>query len=365
MFCSKCGNVMNDGDKFCTKCGFTIPQAGAAQPMPPPPPQPQYAPPPPQYAPPPQGYAVPQQGYGVPYGPPQYVPRKGTTLWQHVRQGDGENLVKTFYCGRLKSLLLWDMDADGFLSVTSKRLIYWSEDRKNGERTAVQSEMPLKDAAGVSFYKGKMFSWLHFVSMHLFNVMAMILAFVLLALIASASYDAMKVIALIMGFGCLGGAIFVYITNKRLTHLAVPILMNLSWLGFLTAVGSAALSAVFTGADGIRTLMYGPVMAFGALNGATGDGIAWAIFAVLTSLVYIFSIILYAVRPTFTLSIQSRVGGKGIHVAGLRLFGMGSFASKAVSTEPAEESEALAGKLGSMISELQESGDAAVEKLSK
>jgi hypothetical protein len=353
IFCSKCGNSMNEGDVFCTKCGATQSQQGAA------PAQPAQG-----YGPPPQGYGPPPQGYGPygppPYGPygPQYAPRKGSNLWQRIRQMEGENLVKTFVCSRLKSLLLWNFEADGFLSVTNKRLIYWSEDSKPGERTVLQQEMKLSDASGVSLHKGRIFSWLHLAWMYLFNSLAVALLMTLLALIGSASLVAMKVVALVIGFGSLGGAIYYYVTDKRFTNLAIPVLLNLSWLGFFIAVGAAALSSV-------STLMYSAVNVFGGLRGASGDGIAWAIFAALAGLAYLVSLVLYAVRPSFSLTVFSRAGGKAVHLAGLRIIGRGALSSKAMSAEPAEDSELLANQLGAMIAELQEKGDAAVEKWSK
>jgi hypothetical protein len=195
--------------------------------------------------------------------------------------------------------------------------------------------------------------------MYLFNLFVTALATVLLLLIGSASLVALKVIALIVGFGCAGGAVFFYITSKNLTHKAIPILMNLSFVGFSAAAGITAATI------SLVNLLSGSFVGLQAITQATGDGIAWAILGALAILGYVFALIMYAVRPTFSLTVQSRAGGMGMKVSGLRLLGRGKITSAAMSTEPAEESEALASQLGAMIAELQDKGDAVIEKWSK
>jgi len=276
-------------------------------------------------------------------------------LEEHLTPAEKEAAVKSYHCTSLASRLL-ALKAEGYLTVTNKRVVFHAFGSSYGGESVLESEMPIEDVSGISFYKGTFFSLIHlftafFVTWIGSSTVGALAAAIIGAFTASSvrrgTFDP-TVIQIVLGIlGVLAGVVsFSYSKEKLLRSLlsgiAGTFFLMLSGASFITDTLSA-LSSLATRAS------------------ASGIGMLLAFLAGVLSLVNIF---LYSRRPTMSLAIGSKGGATTpIQISGFRSFGLHNTAAlKALTAEPAEHAEDLIEQLGALILDIQTLGDMGIEK---
>lgn len=270
-------------------------------------------------------------------------------LGPKLKSSEGETTVKAFHCTSLSSGIL-RLKAEGYLTVTNMRVIFYAFGSSYGGESIMHSEVPIADVSGINTYKGTYFSINHLLG-------ALFLAFLGGTVVGA-------IVTGIVGF-------IVSILSDSLNFEATQIALLV--VGFILVLVSSSFSKddwrrpVFA-ATGTSVIAGGGIsFAFGFLASIFGDDFLSSItilVAVASSIYTIVTLFWYARRETMSLTIGSRGGANTpIVITGATIFGFFNTAAlKALTAEPANEADILIRELGALISDIQTLGDEGISK---
>jgi hypothetical protein len=279
-------------------------------------------------------------------------------LRTYLSPAEDERVVRAYHCTSHKSKLL-SLDAEGYLTITNKRVVFYAYGSSYQGRSILQSEIPIEDVSGINSYKGTYFSLLHILGV---IIVTFIVASILNALIIAvaggatlfASYkqssngnwtDVWQVLLWILAIGTLVGSF--YVPKDRAFR---SILAALSAMFFAQIVGVSSLGALSL-----------------ILGRDTGRNIVAFIAGIVAFAVGIYTLVCffwYARREAISLAIGSRGGSSTpIAISGVPSFSLYNTAAfKALSAEPAIDAEMMIKELGAMILDIQTLGDLGIQK---
>lgn len=276
-------------------------------------------------------------------------------LEQHLTPAERESAVKSYHCTSLASRLL-GLKAEGYLTVTNKRVVFHAFGSSYGGESVLQSEMPVEDVSGISFYKGTYFSVFHLLTaLFLAWIGSSIIGVLTIAILGAITASSIRrgtleptTIQIIIGIlGILSGvASFSYAKDSLLR----PVLSATAGTFFLILSGASFLTDALS--------------AFGPLTGRASASSIGMSLAFLAGIVTLLNIFWYSRRPTMSLAIGSKGGATTpIQISGFRGFGFHNTAAlKALTAEPAEQAESLIEELGALILDVQTIGDLGIQK---
>jgi len=331
--CSNCGFENSDNYQYCMKCGKLLPIATPQDPssnLPPVPPM------------------------SVEY---QSNSKRFKLLVENLAPAEGEAEVKSYHCTSFKSAL-FNLKAEGHLVVTNKRVVFHASGLSFAGKSILQSEVPIEDVSGISFYKGSYISLMHILGAFFFSIIVGGLANgIITALISSAVNSirnnpsatmnslnslqtSIQVVLWLLAIGSLIASFF-FSRNK----IFRPALVVTSSFLFAELSGLGALLSVYS-------------LFIGSQQG-TGNSSWILILSFLVGIYALVCIFWYARRPTMSLTVGSKGGSSTpIAISGISSFGIyNTSASKALSAEPAEDAEILLKELGAMVMDIQLLGD--------
>lgn len=274
-------------------------------------------------------------------------------LADHLTPAEGEKTVRTYHCTSLSSRLL-NLKAEGYLTITNKRVVFYGSGRSGGETSILQSEVPVADVSGITCFKGMYFSLVHFLAALFGPVLMWIVlgpigaVFVGAAtlLLSGSGSAAPQIILLLVALAVVAAT-----STRPRTSIWRPLGATLGTLMALGATGAALLSSV-SGA------------LFGRSRGETDITALAILIAVILGIYALVCCAWYARRPTMSLAIGSK-GGSNTPIAISGLSGVGLYnttAMRALTAEPAEDAEGMIRELGAMISDIQSLGDFGIQK---
>lgn len=266
-------------------------------------------------------------------------------LGANLTPAEHEETVRTYHCTTLTSGLL-RLRAEGYLTITNKRAVFYAFGNSFSGKSILQSEVPIADISGINCYKGTYFSLKRL--------------FVVLAL----SFIIVNIVITISGLTVFTSFISLLSRNpsvmSRESNLP-SFFWILVFLTLFTLVGSFFISSkkiwrsvlAFVG----TTFLLGLAI-FGGNNG---------LVYILVFIAAIYSFICsfwYAQRETLSLAIGSKGGlYTPIAISGISSFGIYNTAAlRALSAEPALDAETMIKELGAMIHDIQTLGDFGIRK---
>jgi hypothetical protein len=279
-------------------------------------------------------------------------------LKNYVTPAEQELTVKSYHCTSLASQLI-GLKAEGYLTVTNKRVVFHAFGSSYGGDSVLQSEVPIEDVSGISFYKGTYFSILHLLmaffitwvsSIVVGGLMAIALGALTTSSIQRGSSDLTGIQILL---GILGILVSVASFSTDKESIKKPVLSAVAATLFLLLGGGSFLTS------GLASLGFIP-------RESSITSIGW-LLALLATVVTLVNIFWYSRRPTMSMAISSKGGATTpIQISGFRNFGIHNAAAiKALTAEPAEHAEALIGELGALILDVQTTGDIGAKRWTK
>lgn len=258
-----------------------------------------------------------------------------------IAPSEDEHSVRTYFCTHYKSWLL-SLEAKGFLGITNKRVIFQATGSSNVGKSVIQSEVPIADVSGISSYKGYYFSFGHLLG----------------ALFVSAAAGGLiSSLLTLLGFSSDNTTFNVFSWIIAIVTICASFLISKKTIfrPILAGIATAVLSILGSGSI-IRNL--------NPFSGQSSSGGWIFILAVASSIVFFVFLVIYAKRPTFSLSICSK-GGSSTPISISGVSGIGIFSSsagKALNAEPADEAESMLKELGAIIMDIQTLGDIGISK---
>jgi len=247
---------------------------------------------------------------------------------------EGEAVVRTYHTTSLSSGLL-GLKAEGFLTVTNLRVVFYGFGSAFAGPSILHSEVPIADVSGITSYKGAYFSVIHLVkagavSFRTDMELIKLAPFILIAL----------------------AAIFVWASTSmprdkiQRSILATCGALMLAGIGGLGLV--AASISRFLGGEDIYTFLGGLVF----------------LLALATGIYALVCYVWYARRQTMALAVSSKSGSSTpIAISGIAGFGLFSGAAlRSLTAEPAADAEKLIMELGALITDIQAMGVHGIQK---
>lgn len=252
-------------------------------------------------------------------------------LRENVTPSEGEMSVRAYHCTYYRSHLL-GLHASGYLAVTNKRVLFQALGKTSVGQSIIQSEVPIADVSGINSYKGTHFS---FGRLFLaFMVASFVFTLVPILLGAAGNFD--------MRYDDYKSTMWALAIISALVTFIIP-----SKLLLRTILATTSIGVVFASTGGL----------FGRMD---RDNLIIYGLAIYT----LICIVLYARRPTFSLSIGSKGGSSTpINISGVTGLGILDMAAgRALTAEPAEEAETMLRELGAVVLDIQTLGDFGIEK---
>lgn len=261
----------------------------------------------------------------------------------NITPADGEQSVRTYCCTYYKSKFL-GIQTNGYLGVTNKRVIYQAVGSSTGEKSVIQSEVPIADVSGLTSFKGIYFSLLHLLGVILLTgiIISILIPVIGFMAVLLESYTAFQVITWLIVAAGLAGSFLVPVKS-----IWRPVLAGVAVAG-LVALGGGQLISNFS--------------LLGLIGGGRSSG-GWQLILALLAAVYAFMCAFwYARRPTFALEINSK-GGASTPISISSVSGILSIsANKSLNAEPAQDAETMLKELGALILDIQMLGDYGIDK---
>jgi hypothetical protein len=269
-------------------------------------------------------------------------------LRNYLTPAEGESSVRSYHITSLKSRLL-SLETEGYLTITNKRVVFYASGSSYGGRSILQSEVPIEDVSGINCYKGTYFSFLAFFAAILAayiaaTILVSIIGFLIIQSdISFDNYEAVLVMIWLLAIAALIGSFFIPRDNIYRSVLA----------------GISAMLFVALGGLGMVTGMLAMIMR--GSEESTNIALLIAVGVVIYSIVCFFW---YARRETMSLAIGSKGGGSTpIAISGISSFSLYNTAAlKALSAEPAGDSETMIKELGAIVLDIQALGDHGIQK---
>ena len=279
-----------------------------------------------------------------------------TLLPRHLTPAEGELTVRAYHCTTLASRLV-NLKAQGYLTVTNKRVVFYARGSSYGGESVMHSEVPVADVSGINTYKGTYFSISHLLG-------AFFASFVVGSIISAIVTAVVGIVtaALIKNSADVNEA---QIASVFIGILAVVIIIGSRsfardkiWRPILAGSGTFLLAA--SGSVNFVSDLAGSL--FGNREG--GLGTVLLIGAFIAGIYALVTFFQYAVRETMSLTIGSKGGAyTPIAITGVSVLGIFNTAAlKALSAGPASDAEAMIREIGAVISDIQTLGDLGVDK---
>jgi hypothetical protein len=266
-------------------------------------------------------------------------------LRDHLTPAEGETAVRSYHCTSLSSRLL-SLKAEGHLTVTNKRVVFYAAGSSYGGKSVLHSEVPIADVSGINSYKGTYFSLSHLlaalvVSFILGNVAAVIISGIILASLRNSfDFSSAQTTFLVLAIAAVGGSFF------------IP--RNRIWRSVVATCGAALLIGV------------GGISIIGSVLGSLlGGGGGWRVLLGVAAAIYaLMCMFWYARRETISLAVGSKGGSSTpIAISGISSMGLyNTAAQRALSAAPAQDAEAMIRELGAMVTDIQALGDFGIHK---
>jgi hypothetical protein len=262
---------------------------------------------------------------------------------------EGESVVRTYHTTSLSSGLL-GLKAEGYLTVTTLRVVFYAFGSAFAGRSILQSEVPVADVSGITTYKGAHFSLTHLITAFIVSavlsaLISAILGILTTALVfAASSFELAPILALALAVAFLIASLASPTDKIRRPVFAACCATYLASIGGMGAgfavVGSLAGNNLLGALGGLSTIL--------------------ALAAVIYAIVCCF---LYARRETMALAIGSKGGSSTpIAISGITGFGLFSGAAlRALTAEPAKDVERMIKELGAMITDIQALGEHGID----
>lgn len=276
-------------------------------------------------------------------------------LHDHLTPAEGETTVRSYHCTSLSSWLL-SLKAEGYLTVTNKRLVFYASGSSLGGKSILHSEVPIADVSGINSYKGTHFSFSHLLT-------ALVVSFVLGSVIAVMVSGVLAVI---------GTALVSSARNRDFWSLAqnVPVILAIGAVAgsflfprnsIVRPVGSACGAMLLIGRSSID--FFGGLLGSLLGNGEGGGGLLY-LFSLLSVIYTFVCLFWYARRETISLAVGSKGGSSTpITISGLSSFGLSNMAAqRAFTAAPAQDAEPMIRELGAMVTDIQVLGDFGINK---
>lgn len=269
-------------------------------------------------------------------------------LSQHVVPAQGENTVRTYHCTSLSSGWL-RLKAEGYLTITNKRVIFYAFGSSYGGTSIFLSEAPIADISGINSYKGTSFSIMRLLTA---LVASFVVGSILNAIINTATLllvrgdpGTIQGVSLFLPIAIAAFSFFFFKEGQiQRPILASTGAMVAFWLGGASMAGS--FFSGFTAPSSVNVGGLTPFVIF-------GSGIY-----VLVTLYW------YAKRESISLAIGSKGGSSTpITISGTAAFGLFNTAAlQALTAEPAENAEVMIKELGAVITDIQQLGNVGIDK---
>lgn len=280
-----------------------------------------------------------------------------TVLGSRLSQADGEGLVRAYHCTSLNSWLL-NLKAEGYLSITNKRVIFYAHGTSFTGQSVMHSEIPIEDVSGINTYKGSYFSITH----------------LLLAFFASILLGGL--------IGGIVGAIVTYFVSQfRRTPefnpaIFTPIILGVLGIAIIysgrsypkdnvrRAVFIATGASLMAGLGGLGLIAGIVSSLLGANQALEAISFIVSLLALFAGIYTLYTIYQYAKRETMSLTIGSKGGSNTpIAITGVSVLGIFNTAAlRALNAEPALEAEKMIKELGAVINDIQSLGNLGAEK---
>jgi hypothetical protein len=266
---------------------------------------------------------------------------------------EDESVVRTYHTTTLSSGLL-GLKAEGYLTVTNLRLVFYGIGSALAGKSILHSEVPLADVSGITSYKGSYFSFGH------------------LALAAIVSF-LVGVIASVIVTAIIGAIVFA-VRSAEFAQIAVFAPVVVAAVFFFASFASprdkisrsiwatcGAIMLAGIGGLGLASATFGSLFRSPAQTLWGGA----AFFLALVGGIYaLFCYFWYARRETMALAVSSKGGSSTpISISGIAGFGLFSGAAlRSLTAEPAEDVEPMIKELGAMVTDIQAMGVHGISK---
>lgn len=277
-------------------------------------------------------------------------------LKSYLTPGEGEQVVRAYHCTSFNSRLL-TLKAEGFLTVTSMRVVFYAHGSSYGGKSVLHSEVPIEDVSGINTYKGTYFNVFNFLvaafASYIFGFIASIIIAALITFLVSQtdtlSFETRGFIFQLLP-GVLGIIAALWSMSLSNEEIKKPILAA---TGFFLLAGG-----------GLASMGLGILSNILDLGGGTLLSLLLSIATIIVGIFAIISLFRYAIRETMSLTIGSKGGSyTPISISGISVLGLFNTAAlKALTAEPAFEAERMIKELGAVISDVQTLGDAGIQK---
>ncbi len=265
-------------------------------------------------------------------------------LNKSVTPSENEVSIKTYHCSTFSSFI-FGLEADGFIEVTTKRLLFQAIGKGTSKNSIIHSEVSLSEVVGMDIYKGKGF-----------NLSRLLLGLILLSLIVVfsslivdtvlTSFIEDATIYQVVIWVLFGATIYFVYTKSDKSKSNGEVKSGKDNSLFEFALLSVALGILAPLAKNVASYY----QSYGSAK------LAIPLFLILL----IYALIKFAKKAAFSLAIYSRGGTSTIvRITGTSPMGSGIGSVKA---KPGPDSELVLMELGALIYEIQEIGDKAVDK---
>lgn len=276
-------------------------------------------------------------------------------LFSWLKPAEGEDVVRTYHTTTLKSRLL-SMNAEGFLVVTNKRVVFHAFGSSISGDSVLQSEVPVEDVSGITCYSGAYFSFLHLIGAFLLSLFGgMFVNTVLLGTVMGFFFSLAEFDSIDTYLTASKALLWVFAIGSL--ALSFTFSRDRVWRSFLVSLSTIFL-ADLGGLDYFSS-------ALGSFFTPQQSGGEWILLIAFIVGIYAFVCMFwYGRRLTMSLAVGSKGGASTpIAISGVRSFGLADgAATRALSAEPAEDAETMIKQLGAMITDIQTLGDFGIEK---
>jgi hypothetical protein len=286
-------------------------------------------------------------------------------LESFLTPSENEQKVRVYHCTSFSSKLL-GLKAEGYLTITNMRVVFYAYGSSYGGSSVIHSEVPIADVSCIASYVGTYFSITHFLTALTASFVVSTIINVFLNMIFVYILYNSGFLKEIFSFGppseihnsistaLLGGFIVIGLSAALLSLIFKS---NQIWKPILTTVGTLLLAV--TGGlkmiyDFMTSLSRSPV----------GLGAIVIFGAIILGIYTIVTYFLYSRRETMSLVIGSK-GGSYAPIAIMGATSLGTInvaALKTLTAEPADDVDVMIKELGAVITDIQTLGDVGVEK---
>lgn len=264
----------------------------------------------------------------------------------YVAPAEGEATVRTYHCTSLSARML-RLRAEGYLTVTNKRVIFYAFGSSYGGTSVFLSEVPIADVSGINAFKGTYFSLSHLlVGVVVSFILGNILNAIVSALVLGITKDGQALGWLALVFPILLVALSF---RCQADDLKGPVLASTASMLAFSLAGLSAVTSL--------------VNSFGSDRDTGVEALA-SVVGLVSGLYALYTFFMYARRETMSLVVGSKGGSSTpIIVSGVTGFGFYNTAAlKALNAEPAQDAETMIKELGALIADVQTLGDLGLQK---